>query len=280
MERTESGLYISSSTDCSALLHELYTHDSSEDCLTDKEAADLVRAHVLSLRRDSQPARILRSLIHPRHPLHPSSSSSSSATTPTPTSTTTTCTSTSTSSFAPPSYTKDHQPDSLDDAALHSLFGAANALFFANRLSRRVTWDWSSTSKSTSKTACSSSSLSSSSSSSAETRYEAHVVGTTALRRSTGLGGWETLIVLSAPILRDARYSRRLLIATFLHEMIHSFLFVTCGLGHAAAASAAGHHTPGFRAIAETIDGWVGRDLLRLADVEADLEWFRHCRQW
>lgn len=77
--------------------------------------------------------------------------------------------------------------------------------------------------------------------------------------------------MLSSPILRDTRYNRRLLIATFLHEMIHSFLFVTCGI----KAARGGGHTEGFRIIAETIDEWVGRDRLRLADMEADLERFR-----
>ncbi|MDE9440013.1 hypothetical protein EWS82_13115, partial [Staphylococcus xylosus] len=57
-----------------------------------------------------------------------------------------------------------------------------------------------------------------------------HIVGTTALRRSARLGGYETLIVLSSPILKDTKYNRRLLISTFLHEMIHSFLFIVCGI--------------------------------------------------
>ena len=138
----------------------------------------------------------------------------------------------------------------LDNDALRSIFSAANELFFASRLRQRVGWDWSHP---------------------ASAQYESHIVGTTALRRSARLGGYETLIVLSSPILRDTKYNRRLLISTFLHEMIHSFLFVTCGL----KARREGGHTEGFRLIAGVIDGWVGGESLRLSDMEADLERFR-----
>lgn len=203
MERTESGLSVSSDTTN-------YYDDSSESLhlLSDLAAARLVRKHVSQYRPDSQPERILKSLISPKHDFP------------------------------------------LDNDALRSIFSAANELFFANRLTRRVAWDWSHQSSE---------------------QYAYHIVGTTALRRSLKLGGYETLIVLSSPILKDTKYNRRLLISTFLHEMIHSFLFVTCGL----KARAHGGHTEGFRQIAETIDMWVGKEYLRLSDMEADLERFR-----
>ncbi|KAL4730160.1 hypothetical protein ACLX1H_002192 [Fusarium chlamydosporum] len=118
----------------------------------------------------------------------------------------------------------------LDDNALRSIFSAANELFFCNRLAGRVAWDWSHP---------------------ASAQYQAHIVGTTAVRRSSD-GGFETLIVLSSPILQDTKYNRRLLISTFLHEMIHSYLFVVCGLD----ARNEGGHTQGFRQIADTIDRW------------------------
>lgn len=209
MERTESGLSISS--DNTAYDTEDDDQNSPGSChlLSDLEAARFVRSHVCRYRPDSQPERILKSLIRPRHDFP------------------------------------------LDNDALSSIFSAANELFFANRLSRRVAWDWSH--------------------SESQEWYAEHVVGTTALRRSAKLGGYETLIVLSSPILRDTKYNRRLLISTFLHEMIHSFLFVMCGL----KARKCGGHTPGFRQIAETIDAWVGREYLRLGDMEADLERFR-----
>jgi hypothetical protein len=138
----------------------------------------------------------------------------------------------------------------LDNDALRSIFIAANEIFFANRLAQRVTWDWSHA---------------------ASEQYQSHIVGTTALRRSAQLGGYETLIVLSSPILKDTKYNRRLLISTFLHEMIHSFLFVTCGI----KARHSGGHTDGFRMIAEMIDDWVGAEHLHLRYMEADLERFR-----
>ncbi|KAH0597884.1 hypothetical protein MHUMG1_04256 [Metarhizium humberi] len=138
----------------------------------------------------------------------------------------------------------------LDNDALRSIFSASNELFFASRLTRRVAWDWS---HSTSQ------------------QYDNHIVGTTALRRSARLGGWETLIVLSSPILRDNQYNRRLLISTFLHEMIHSFMFVTCGL----KAKQYGGHTDGFREIAGIIDDWAGKNCLHLRDMEADLSRWR-----
>lgn len=217
MERTQSGLSISSDT--SAVDSPC---DQGGDCglhdhpplLTDLSAARLVYRHVASIRRrrhrDSQHGRILKALINP----------------------------------------KSREADfPLDNDALRSIFSAANELFFANKLTQRVTWDWSHP---------------------ASAQYESHIVGTTALRRSVRLGGYETLIVLSSPILKDTKYNRRLLISTFLHEMIHSFLFITCGI----KARYHGGHTEGFRQIAEIIDDWVGKDHLRLRDMEADLERF------
>jgi hypothetical protein len=204
MERTESGLSISSDT--STYYND--DEDSSRSLLTDLAAARLVRNHISLLRPDSQSERILKSLVNPKH---------------------------------------DYL---LDDHALASLFSAANELFFVNRLTKRVAWDWSHQSSG---------------------QYAEHVVGTTALRRSAKLGGYETLIVLSSPILRDTKYNRRLLISTFLHEMIHSFLFVTCGL----KAKKNGGHTRGFEQIANAIDDWLGKEFLRLGDMQADLERFR-----
>ncbi|RFU75149.1 hypothetical protein TARUN_7104 [Trichoderma arundinaceum] len=217
MERTQSGLSISSDT--SAVDSPC---DEGGDCglhdhpplLTDLAAARLVRRHVASIRRwkhrDSQHGRILKALINP----------------------------------------KSREADfPLDNDALRSIFSAANELFFANKLTQRVAWDWSHP---------------------ASAQYESHIVGTTALRRSVRLGGYETLIVLSSPILKDTKYNRRLLISTFLHEMIHSFLFITCGI----KARHHGGHTEGFRQIAEIIDDWVGKEHLRLRDMEADLERF------
>ncbi|RKU48466.1 hypothetical protein DL546_003014 [Coniochaeta pulveracea] len=138
----------------------------------------------------------------------------------------------------------------LDDHALQSMFIAANELFFNGRLSKRVTWDWSHASSQ---------------------QYDSSVIGTTALRRASGRG-FETLIVLSSPILRARKYSRRLLISTFLHELIHSYMFICCGF----TARQCGGHTPGFKTIAGLIDDWAGSaSLLHLREMEADLSCFR-----
>ncbi|KAM5355514.1 hypothetical protein ACJ41O_002160 [Fusarium nematophilum] len=219
MERTESGLSISSDT-AQHSLASLSPHadDHNQALLSDLAAARLVQDHVAGLgsnrrrhrRSDSRHGRILRTLINPK---------SRAAEIP------------------------------LDNDALRSIFSAANELFFVDKLRGRVAWDWSHP---------------------ASAQYQAHIVGTTAVRRSRD-GGYETLIVLSSPILKDTKYNRRLLISTFLHEMIHSYLFVACGL----KARRNGGHTEGFRQIADTIDAWVGRGYLRLSEMDADLEHFR-----
>lgn len=137
----------------------------------------------------------------------------------------------------------------MDDAALQNLFHAANDIFFSTDLAGRVAWDWSDPTS---------------------PQYQDDIVGTTALKRCAR-GGWETLIVLSTPVLRNPRYDRRLLICTFLHEMIHCYLYVKCG-------PAAGHnngHTEGFSTIAGLIDDWVGGELLRLRCLSVDIEYFR-----
>ncbi|KAK3328937.1 hypothetical protein B0H66DRAFT_7308 [Apodospora peruviana] len=143
---------------------------------------------------------------------------------------------------------EQHYP--LDNDSLESIFSAANEIFFNGRLSQRVMWDWSHESSE---------------------KYDSSIIGTTALRRAS-TRGFETLIVLSSPILRDAKYSRRLLISTFLHELIHSYLFICCGF----RARHCGGHTPGFQAIATIVDDWVGAESgLYLGRMEADLERFR-----
>ncbi|KAG5995276.1 hypothetical protein E4U43_003049 [Claviceps pusilla] len=213
LERTESGHSISSNCSPHHNHHSPLISDSSL-LLEDLEAARLVRDHVALYRRrypDSQPERILRALISPK---------SRGAEFP------------------------------LDNDALQSIFSAANELFFASRLTRRVTWDWSH---------------------SASSKYENHILGTTAVRKSTHSDGLETLIVLSSPILRDTKYNRRLIISTFLHEMMHSFMFVACGWNSKQSSG----HTQGFLQIAGVIDDWAGKDCLHLREMEANLERWR-----
>ncbi|KAL2113729.1 hypothetical protein VUR80DRAFT_2698 [Thermomyces stellatus] len=212
MERTASGLSISS-----GITHTSSSTREQEDLglLGDLEAAQVVREHLANFvrrsRRNSRHERILRTLINPKNRV---------------------------AEFP------------IDDAALESIFSAANAIFFASRLSNRVTWDWSHESAS---------------------QYQDSVIGTTALRRCKELNGYETLIVLSRPILMSDNFSRRLLISTFLHELIHSYLFISCGF----KARESGGHTEGFHQIAAMIDCWAGPEHLRLQEMEADLESYR-----
>lgn len=175
----------------------------------------------------------------------------------------------------------------FDDAALTSILIAANHLFFAGRLQGRVKWDWSHPDSS---------------------QYETSIIGTTAFRRRSRQIEWstentcdqsynegpftqftdccrppalvydgiETLIVLSEPILKDRSYSRHLIISTFLHELIHCFLFICCG----EKARNEGGHTHAFREIAFMIDKWAGRGVLHLSQIEADLARFRKSKPY
>jgi hypothetical protein len=137
----------------------------------------------------------------------------------------------------------------LDNEALWNIFIAANDIFFNGSLTGRVRWDWSDQTSMI---------------------RQQKIIGTTALRPAEK-GGYETLIVLSQEYLRDTKkYNRRLLISTFLHELIHSYLFVRCGF----QAKRCGGHTEGFRAIASLIDEWAGPGTLFLSNMEADLDNF------
>lgn len=134
----------------------------------------------------------------------------------------------------------------IDDVALQGIFYAANEIFFGGILKGRVAW--------------------------AFRDLPSYLIGTTALRKlpHSGYSGYETLIFLSRRILKDNKYNRRLLISTFIHELIHSYLFVLCGF----RSRECGGHTNGFKRIAELIDEWAGPDLLYLCNMEAELSDF------
>ncbi|KAI2468690.1 hypothetical protein F4781DRAFT_397058 [Annulohypoxylon bovei var. microspora] len=132
----------------------------------------------------------------------------------------------------------------IDDVALQGIFYAANEIFFHGKLKGRVTWSW--------------------------VDLPSCLIGTTALRKSPRGPGLETLIFLSRRILKDRKYNRRLLISTFIHELIHSYLFVVCGF----QSRECGGHTNGFQHIAGLIDKWAGPDLLYLCNMEAELSDF------
>lgn len=137
--------------------------------------------------------------------------------------------------------------DELDDNSLHDLLLAADKTIFGGRLSGRVCWEWSK----------------------GQPEYEHELLGTTALRPAS-IGGFETLIVLSRPLLQDERFSRDLLLSAFLHELIHSYLFIRCGLDHAENDG----HTEGFRKIAKLIDRHFGQQRLHLCNMRANLDYF------
>ncbi|KAI9047655.1 hypothetical protein LZ554_008366 [Drepanopeziza brunnea f. sp. 'monogermtubi'] len=141
-----------------------------------------------------------------------------------------------------------HSPFPIDDIALASILHSTNLLFFSGVLSGRVEWEWSSA-----------------------PRYSTELIGTTALRRRDDGDGYECLIVLSEPILRDEKYDRRLLLSAFFHELIHCYLFVLCGF----EARRCGGHTAGFRRIAGVVDRWVGEGVLGLGCMRANLLHFR-----
>ncbi|KAI2616067.1 hypothetical protein GGR54DRAFT_248404 [Hypoxylon sp. NC1633] len=132
----------------------------------------------------------------------------------------------------------------IDDVALQGIFYAANEIFFGGRLKGQVSWAWRD--------------------------LPSYLIGTTALRRSPLTKDFETLIFLSRRILKDKKYNRRLLISTFIHELIHSYLFVVCGF----QSRECGGHTNGFQRIAELIDQWAGLGLLYLCNMEAELSDF------
>ncbi|KAI1430772.1 hypothetical protein GGR50DRAFT_160760 [Xylaria sp. CBS 124048] len=133
----------------------------------------------------------------------------------------------------------------IDDEALQGIFYAANELFFRGRLKGRVVWTWDD--------------------------LPTDLIGTTAWRDAPNRQGYETMIYLSRSILKNKKYNRRLLISTFIHELIHSYLFVYCGY----RPDDCGGHTSGFKRIADLINDWVGeRNLLQLHKMEAELSDF------
>ncbi|KAI9648126.1 hypothetical protein NHQ30_002758 [Ciborinia camelliae] len=145
----------------------------------------------------------------------------------------------------------------LSDRAIDRIIYLIDTIFFHHSLHNRVRLSWSSPS---------------------QPRYSSELIGTTALRLAS-FGGFETLIVLSEPILRDPKYDRRLLLSALLHELVHCYLFVKCGFG----AKEMGGHTDGFHRVVGVIDAWVerwiARDWLRLCSMRANLEFFRVSRE-
>jgi hypothetical protein len=140
----------------------------------------------------------------------------------------------------------------VDDETLGLILRNADLVFFGGVLSGRVSWEWSS-----------------------HDRYQTDTIGTTALRRCIDRPGYETLIVLSHPILHSNKYDRRLLLSAFLHELVHCYLFIMCGF----KARDQGGHTEGFKRIVNSIDDWLGPDHLHLYNFKANLDYFVNPRR-
>jgi len=137
----------------------------------------------------------------------------------------------------------------LDRYTLDSILVAADCVIFNGKLAGRVKWEWSQP---------------------GEHHYEREFIGTTALRRSRK-GGVETLIVLSEPLLRSGRYHRNLILAAFLHELVHCYMFIVCD----GKIGGQGGHTKGFKEIVKLITKWTGNQDLHLCSMEADLSRFK-----
>jgi len=133
---------------------------------------------------------------------------------------------------------------------LWRIIDLADAIFFRHHLKGRVQWEWSAPS---------------------QERYRDELIGLTALRPAVNKDGYETLIVLSEPILKNSGYDRRLLLSAFLHELVHCYLFIQCGFN----ARENDGHTIGFHEIVGIIDEWVGDGYLNLCNMKANLEHFR-----
>ncbi|KFY88151.1 hypothetical protein V500_06528 [Pseudogymnoascus sp. VKM F-4518 (FW-2643)] len=136
----------------------------------------------------------------------------------------------------------------LGQESLDNIRFAADNVFFDGMLRGKVKWRWSKE---------------------GEEGYENELLGSTTPQFSPETG-IEARIVLSRPLLLSGRYSRDLLLSTFLHELVHCYLFICCG----DQAQKDGGHTPGFQQIVQLINGWIGNSRLRLCSMKADLDHF------
>ncbi|OBT56456.1 hypothetical protein VE04_04568 [Pseudogymnoascus sp. 24MN13] len=136
----------------------------------------------------------------------------------------------------------------LEQESLDRIRFAADYVLFDGMLRGKVKWRWSKE---------------------GEEGYENELLGSTTPQYSPETG-IEARIVLSRPLLLSGRYSQDLLLSTFLHEMVHCYLFICCG----DQAQQDDGHTPGFQQIVQLINGWTGNSRLRLCSMKADLDHF------
>lgn len=132
--------------------------------------------------------------------------------------------------------------------SLDAILDAADKIFFNRKLRNRVEWRWSSES---------------------DQGFANEFVGTTTPIYSEEFGT-RAEIVLSKPLLQSGQYSSNLLLSAFLHELVHCYLFISCG----PRAEEDGGHTPGFQRIVSLIQSWLDNPKLRLCSMRADLDNF------
>lgn len=132
----------------------------------------------------------------------------------------------------------------LGQESLDNIRYDTDTVFFGGMLRGKVKWRWSEE---------------------GEEEYENELLGSTTPQYSSETG-IEARIVLSRPLLLSGRYSRDLLLSTFIHELVHCYLFICCG----DQAQKDGGHTPGFQRIVQLINGWIGNSRLRLCSMKAD----------
>lgn len=143
--------------------------------------------------------------------------------------------------------------NSLDDQALDNILTTADSIFFARSLSKRVQWAWS-----------------------AQDLYRSAPFYTTI--RPTTIGslldrpGFETVITLSAPILKNPKYTTKLLVSVFLQALIDSYIYIESGF-----EAKRYYNLMEFNNIAPRIREWIGERctmLLNLSVTKADLKDF------
>lgn len=144
-------------------------------------------------------------------------------------------------------YINGQLPLGADD--LNEIRRLADGVWFNGTLKGKVNWRWSDN----------------------ESLFNHQYLAATATRCAKAGGrDVETQIILSTPLLRQGDFDRRLLISAWLHELVHSYLFIQCGM----IAVAKGGHTAGFQKIGALIDEWTGHGQLHLKETKADLKKF------
>lgn len=147
----------------------------------------------------------------------------------------------------------DLDADSIS-SSLNTILDLADKVFFSNKLRDRMEWRWSNDT---------------------DVGYDNDFLGTTTPQYLVDPENPTKIrtradIVLSRPLLRSKKYKSSLLISTFVHELVHCYLFICCG----RQAEHNGGHTGAFHKIVADIKDWLQNDELLLCNMKADLRFF------